>query len=877
LSWISRWTRLLRPLLRGATVERELDEELRLHIELETEDLIRQGWSPGEARREAHRRFGGVERFKQQVREGRRTRPLEELWQDARLALRGLVRRPAFAATVLVTLSLGIGANTAVFTAVKAVFLESLPFPEAQRLFVLRERSSTGELEEVSALNLRDFRDGSTTPHRFAGWTTEIFNWTGAGEPEPLTVVRASVSLFDVLEVLPALGRPFLPEDAPATEGRVAVLSHGFWRSHLGADSAALGRSLTLDGEPYTIVGVMPPGFRFPDDPGVALWIPHYLRPYEARSRRVRNLEVLVRLAPGATHARASAEMQDVAQRLGAEHPASNGGWGAELMPAHEVLVRSSPVLLVLSGAVGFLLLIACVNVTNLLLTHFSERERELALRSALGAGIGRLARQFMAESLVFAALGGVGGAMLGALLLAVLRGLDPGYLPGWNPLQLDGMVLAFTALIAMVTAVLAGVLPGLHVVRARLRDGLATAFRGAIGAPRAQTVRNSLAVSEVALAVVLLSASGLLIESLRRVLAEDAGLAAESVVAGRLELPGRYAEATWAETFHLIQNEVSRIPGVVSTGLVTTLPLMPAGTDYDIDVFVAGTGASVAADPASADLRVATPGYFRTLGIPLQAGRPFDASDREDGEPVAIINGTFARRHFAGGDPLGQLVRLFARESTGYRIVGVVGDVRHRGLDHEPRPEIFVPYRQLAHDDMVLAVRTAGDPLRSIDAIKQAIYRIDADLPLSHVSTVSALISDSVADRRFQAVLLSILAGLGLLLAIVGIYGVVGHGVRARTREIGLRVAVGATRVRVLAMILERGLRLAVAGLALGLAGALALTRLLAGLLYGVTPTDPITLGIVAVSMVVMSVLASVVPAWRAARLDPMSALRID
>ncbi|HEX7049876.1 MAG TPA: ABC transporter permease [Longimicrobiales bacterium] len=811
---------------------------------------------------------------------------MDTILRDLRYAARQLLKRPGFTAIAVLALALGIGANTAVFSVVDAVLLEPLPFKEPERLMVLWEQETAvpdRPPEPTSAATFQDWRAQSRTFDELAAWVYSGFALTGAGEPEEIGTVRASANLFRLLGVEPALGRAFLPEEEQPGRHRIVILSHGLWQRRFGGDPGILGRSLTLDGEPYAVVGVMPAGFRFPDDDDVGMWVPLSYLPYELRSRGQRMFNVVGRLAADATLEQAQNEMSTIAGRLAVQYPEAHRGWDVLVQPAREVVIgETRPALLVLLGAVAFVLLIACANVASLLLARAADRQREIAVRSALGASRRRLVRALLVESGLVALLGGAAGLLLAVWGLDLILALAPEGLPRWNVIRIDGDVLAFTTFAAAATALLAGLAPALNASRAApasaLREGSDRTTEGAGG----RRLRHAMIVAEVALSIVLLVGAGLLIRSFHRLSNVDPGFDADHLLAAAIFLPdNRYPDdARQIHFFESLLERVRSLPGVTSVGAVTTLPMNPVGIDHDMPFRVPGTPEALADPLPQADFRIASEGYFRTMGIPLLRGRGFTARDRADAPCVIVVNETFVQRFLPpGSDPLRESVVIGDDPGDpACDIIGVVGNVRHRGLDAVPRPEFYVAFRQVySYGTLTLAVRTTRDPLALAQAVKEQVFALDPALPVAELATMDALVADSVADRRFHLSLLGAFAALAVILAASGIYGVISYTVAQRTREIGIRIALGARRGEVLRAVLGQGARLAALGAAFGLAGALLLTRSLAGMLYEVSPTDPLTFGGVAAVLAAIALLASWLPARRAARVDPMVALRSE
>jgi predicted permease len=872
----------------GAQVARDVDEELAFHLDMRTQELVGEGVPPDAARAQARREFGDVEYTRRYCRtldaaaerSTRRAERLDELAQDVRYALRQLRRSPGFALVAVLTLALGIGANTAIFSVVNGVLLRPLPFREPDRLvrvFSLDE----GKRAAVSPLDFADWRDQARSFEGLAAVNALTLNLTGGGEPERLEGASVSAALFSVLGVRPIAGRTFAPsEDAPGAP-RLVLLGEPLWRRRFGADPGLVGRTVLLDGEVYTVVGIVPAASAYPA--GAEVWTPLDLS-QEARSRGARYLRVIGRLAPGTAASAAGAEMAAIARRLEEQDPDHNTGFGAAVVPLHQQIVGEvrTP-LLVLLGAVGFVLLIACANVANLLLARAIGREGELAVRAALGAGRGRIVRQLLTESLLLALLGSAAGVALAAAAMRAFVAAVPDDLPRVAEVGIDGTVLLATAGAALATGLLFGLAPALQASTPILVGTLKQGGRGASGHAGRRRASDALVVAEVALAVVLLAGAGLLTRSFTRLLEVDPGFRPERVTTFTVTLPpAKYGKDAQLQAFAAaLVERLARLPGAQSAAVVSGLPLSDAG--FSLSFTVDGRPAPDPGAEPSAQVRVATPAYFATMGIPLVRGRAFTERDRDGSPQVVVINREAARRFFPGEDPLGRRVQLgWTRDSVrmGGEIVGVVGDVRQFGLDAAPVPEIYAPYDQFPLDELSAVVRSTADEQDQaavLAAVWGAVGELDRDLPVYALRTLEELVSESVARPRFYMLLLGAFAAVALLLSAVGIYGVMSYAVRQRTREIGIRVALGATGGRVLRMVLGQGLTLALAGAILGLLAALWVTRLMASLLYGVSPTDPPALAAGAVVLVAVAALACYLPARRAARADPLTAIRAD
>jgi len=801
-----------------------------------------------------------------------------EVIQDARGALRLLLRQPRFAVVVVLTLALGIGSTTAVFSVVNAVLLKPLPFAEPERLVMLWERQpSTGrERDQVAAANLFDWREQARSFTAIASHVYWGLAYTGGEEPVELQTGRVSPNLFSVLGVSPMIGRVFSSEEETAGRDRVVLLSYALWQQRFGSNPSIVGGSISLDQEPYQVIGVMPASFEFPDK-DTQLWVPLAYFPYEKTRRSQRMFYAVARLAPGVTLEAAQAEMSTIAGRLGQLHPRTNGGWDVLVEPVREAVVGSTRrPLLILLGAVLLVLLIACANVSSLLLARGAERQQELAIRGALGASRARLVRYLLTDTLVMSLAGGFGGLLVAYWGIQSIMSLDPGNLPHWNAIVIDGRVLAFTLLVAITASVLSGLMPALSVARGQPGDTL-KGVRGGTRSSAASRLSHSVVVAEVALSIVLLIGAGLLIRSFVRVLDQDPGFRPKGLLAVSIFLPEkRYpSDEQQIRFFENLLERLRQLPGVTSTGASTTLPMSPIGIDHDMPFAVVGAP-SEAADPRpEADFRIATDDYFRTLGITLLGGRTFTPQDHATGKPTVIINKTMAERFFQGQNPVGRRMYWGGGRDHPAEVVGVVGEVRHRGLDTAPRPEFYIPFRQFSYGALEVVVRTAGDPGGIAEAVKSAVFAQDAALPVAQIETMDDLLDTSLATRRFHLVLLGSFASLALLLATIGIYGVASFTSAQRTQEFGVRLALGARPRDVHLMVVRDTMSRAAVGVILGTAAALGVTRLLEALLFEVRANDPITIVLVGAGLGLVALACSLGPARRATQVDPLVALR--
>jgi putative ABC transport system permease protein len=793
---------------------------------------------------------------------------MDTLLQDLRFGLRLLLRQPAFTLLVVLTLALGIGANTAIFSVVNGVLLRPLPFPWPERLVMVWGYHPNIGKETASLPDYLDWREGAPAFEHLEAYTSAFFNLTGQGEPERITGARTTAGFFQALRVPAALGRTFETGEDRQGNNHVVVLSHGFWKRRLGANPEVLGRTLTLDGLPHTIIGVAPEHLRLLWN--AELWAP--LATDAQMGRRSDFLAVIGRLAPGATVERAQAELTAVASRLEQQYPDTNARWTARLVPLHEELVgEARPALLIFMGAVGLVLLIACANVANLMLARSSMRQRELAVRAALGASRGRLIQQMLTESVLMALLGGALGLLLAVWGVDGLRMAQLSLLPDHSEIGIDGWVLGFTLGLSLVTGVLFGLAPALNLPGRDLDGTLRAGARGLTGGMGLRHLRGWLVLGEVALALVLLVGAALLLRSFDRLQRVDTGFNPEGVLTLRVKLPQtKYPEDPQVAAFYQrLTERVAALPGVESSGITNAVPLGGAPAwSFSIEGETPATNAV-----QDAEAFAVSPGYFRTLAIPLRSGRLFEPQDGPTAQRVALISQTLASRYWPGRDPLG--ARVSVDGTTWATVVGVVGDVRADAIEKEPYPQLYFPFTQVSLRTMFLTVRTEGEPMSLVGALRREVSGLDSDLPLSDVLTMEQRLGHAVAKPRVNVLLLGGFAVVALLLAGMGIYGVISQMVAQRTREIGIRMALGAKPGDVLRLMIQQGLTPALVGIALGLVAAWVGSSLLASLLYGVSAKDPLSFLLVPVFLISVSLFAAWLPARRATRVDPTEALR--
>ena len=882
---MASWRRAFRLHLRGGTVEQDVEDEIAFHLEMRVQELIEEGMEPRAAREEALRCFGDVDGVRRRCREigrqtarGRRwTERLAELRQDAVFALRQLRKAPGFTLIAVLTLALGIGATAAIFSGLYGVVLRPLPFPHAERILFLWSLDH-GEPRSVSPGNFRELQRGLRSIGHLAALRGADFTLTRREGPERVDGVRATAEYFAALAAKPALGRVFAPgEDRPGRD-RVAVLSHRLWHGRFAADPSVLGKPILLNGLPCTVIGVMPADFDLRAD-GPEIWVPLALTAADDADFSHSYLRLVGRLRPGASLAQARAEADAAARRLAAAHPEDNRDRGLLLEGFLDGTVGGfRKRLVILQEAVLCVLLIACVNVANLLLARGAARSQEIAVRAALGAGRWRIVRQLLTESLVLGAAGVAAGLAFAWGVIRVLRNASPPGIPRLDQVRLDGPVLAFTLGLGLVATLLFGLVPALRLARPDLQAMLKEGGRSLGAGSPGDRVRTGLLVVEVALALVLLVGAGLLIRSAARMGEVELGFDPAPVLTARVAVPQaeELSLPRSCRAFERVIEEVRRLPGVEAAAVTTILPLSRSNASSTVNL--------EGPDPRPGEeiegnVRVVTPGYFRTLGIPLYAGRDLDGHDRAGSRKVVVVNRNLARRAWPGKNAVGQ--RLWYYDQTWLEVVGVVGDIRQGKLTDDVRPELYVPLEQAPAftwktDDvsMALAVRATGSPAALAAPLRRAVATADPTMPVYAVATLEQIRDDLFALARLNTLLLTALGAIGLLLAAVGIYGVIAWFVSQRTQEIGLRMALGATEGRVLALVAWQALRPVLLGLAVGLAGAAAATRAMAGLLFEVSATDPATFAGVVLVLAAAALLASWAPARRAARVEPTRAL---
>jgi putative ABC transport system permease protein len=801
---------------------------------------------------------------------------METLWQDVRFGARMLLRQPGFTVVAVLTLALGIGANTAIFSVIEAVLLHRLPFSESDRLAVVWENNFKRDRKTnvVGPANFMRWQEWNHSFERMAAFIEWPVNVTGAGEPERVPVGLVTSEFFTTLGVNAALGRAIQPDDGKPGAQRVLLLSDGYWKRKFGADPNVVGKTLAVNGEIQTIVGVMPADFR-----GlmvVDMWSPYVLTA-EQRNTGGRWMVVVARLKPGVSMATAQAEMNLIAERTRADLPKFDAGWGVTVVPLREQLTGDVKLaLLVLLGAVGLVLLIACANVANLLLARAATRAKELAIRAALGAGCTRLVRQLLTESVLLSLLGGGAGLLLASWGIDGLQTILPADLGRFTAIELNQAVLGFTVLLSMFTGLFFGAAPALAVVRPALQESLKEGGRSSRSASARPWVRNALVISEVALSLVLLTCAGLLLKSFTCLQSVRAGFNPKDVLSMQISLASsKYAQSSQQTQFYSEAVErMEQLPGVTSVGGISW-QLMGLGSATS---FRLGDRPSPpAGEEPTGEVRMVTSGWFRTMGVPLLRGRSFTPRDSAKASQVVVINETAAREFWPAGEPLGKHVLMKWGRDLDAEIIGVVGDVRLTALKQPPRATLYWPVEQVPNEFMTFMIRSSGDPMQLAGAVRTAIASIDPDQPVAKMQTMEEVVSNSLNQPRFTALLLAIFSGVAVTLAVVGIYGVLFYTVSQRTHEIGIRMALGAQRSDVLRMVLSHGMALTLLGVGIGLALALAASRFLQKLLFEVQPTDPITYAGVAALLAAVALVACYIPARRATKVDPMVALRYE
>jgi putative ABC transport system permease protein len=885
------------------TREAAIVEELAQYLDDHCAELLAGGATEAEAYQRTLAELSGSELLARELRRverpgnpesivlgtGRRANMIADLWQDLRYGARRFARQPGFTLVAVLTLALGIGANTAIFSVVNAVLLQPLPFQEPERLARIWRASAEDERGACSYPDFVDLRARQTVFERMAAWRGGDYTLTGRGEPVTLRGVVAPADLFPLLGAAPQLGRNFTAAEDQAGN-HAAILSHSLWRQRFNADPNVLGQSISINSRSYVVVGVMPAGFAFPvQNAAVDLWLSLSTvavaeggAPLTVQ-RGSLAFSVIARLKPNVSPAQAEAGLRVIVDELAKQYPESKDFIRARVVPFHQEVTRDvRPGLLLLFGAVGCVLLIACANVATLQLARATTRHKEMAIRAALGAGRWRIVRQLLAESLLLALCGGAAGWLLARWGTAALLALKPGGLPRALAAGVDARALGFTVLAALATGVLFGLAPAWQSAKTDLNEALKDGSKGPGDGARRNRLRHALVVAEVALAFVLLVCSGLLLNSFLRLQRVNPGFDPHNVLTFRIALPAsRYAQLTQVAPFYQkLIAQLETLPGVKSVSAISHLPLSAnrGMTGFSIEGVATPPDDPV---PYPTDIRFVTPGYFQTMGMQLVKGRDFNARDELRATQVAIINETLARRYFPNQGPLGKRIRPgYGIDERGWlmrEIIGVVSDSKHVSLRETPPPTIYLPHSQIPRPAMTLVVRAANDPHGLIGAVQNEVHALDREAPVFNVKTLDEYMGAAVAEPKFDTLLLGVFAGLALLLTSVGLYGVMAYIGAQRTREFGIRMALGAQSRDVLRLVVKQGMGLALLGAAIGIAGAVALTRAMKSWLFGVSPTDPLTFAAVALLLVGVALLACYIPARRATKVDPLVALRHD
>jgi predicted permease len=878
----------LRSFLGKARVEHDLDRELSFHFHQQVDENLAKGMSPEEARFAAMRTLGGLAQIQEECRDMRQTNLLETIWSDLRYAARALGRTPGFTIVILLTLALSIGANSAIFSVIEGVLLRPLPYPRPDRIVRVHFSSDTYPKFPLNPFDFRDFRARNRTFSSIAAITRSDVQLSGVGEPVMLHAFRVTSGYFRVLGFLPSRGREFTFDEELPERGRLAILSDRLWRTRFASDRDMVGRTIILNAEPFTVVGVMPPVVQHPgndyhavtEGDTVDLWYPFTFQG-NPNNRGSHFMEVIGRLNPGISTEKANADLSAILSQLAGEHPGDKN-WRIFLVPLYREMVgRTQRMLLVLLAAVGLLLLIACVNAANLLLARSTARAREIAVRGALGAARGRIVRQLLTESLVIAIAGAALGTILAVAGVRMLVSRLPEGFPRVAEIRLDPLVFAFTLVVALMTGFLFGLVPALAASKTDLRQGLNEGGRKATGSARQLRLRNLLVVGETGLACMLLIAAGLMLHSFVELLQADPGFSPQQVLTASLSLPNEHYK-TVAQTTQFFEHLIAgleSLPGVQSAGVGTDLPW--TGYDENLGGFNVEGRSKDFSEKTTARYHVASINYFRAMGMPLLRGRFFTEHDDKDAPSVIIVNETMAKRYWPNEDALEKRIAFSEqpKDKDWIRIVGVVGDVKDQAYSSDAHPAFWWPLTQLPFNmrDMSVAIRAGSDPSPLTGQLRLAVHQLDPELAIADLRLLNDIADASVSGQRFVMLLVGLFAALALILATIGMYGVISYSVNQRMHEFGMRMALGARPWDLVRMIVRQGLRLSVMGAAIGLVCAAGLTRLLTSLLYGVSASDPITFAGVAVVALATTTLACYLPARRAATTDPMLSLRSE
>ncbi|MBO0725244.1 MAG: ABC transporter permease [Blastocatellia bacterium] len=865
-------------LFRRRKQEEELEKELRFHLDQHTADLIARGLDPEEARRRARLALGGPEQVKERCRDARGTRWLEDLAQDLRYGLRMLMKNPGFTLIAVITLAAGIAANTTIFSVADALVLRPFNFPNQERLVMVWERTPTDDHSWVIAGDFNDYRELNRSFEWLIAFDQRDFDMAGTSPLEQFGGYGVSAYFFDALGVKAALGRTFLPgEDEPGRD-QVVVLKHSLWERRFGADPNIVGRTLTFNGKPFTVIGVAPPDFNFPFNGG-EIWTPLAFDEKAKHERGHQDSQVFGLLKPGVSVAQANADLYAISLRAQRLFPETNAGRSVNVIGMNEYYARDAkPYVTPLAGAVALVLLIACANVANMLSSRAFGRQKEIAVRLALGASRWRLIRQLLTESLILALAGGVIGLLSSVWAVNLLRTAMPKdyeYLvPGLNHFGVNRNVLLFTLIISMLTGVVFGLMPALQTSKPNLNEFLKEGAKGASSSGSRQRLRGALVVAEVALSLVLLIGAGLMIRSFVAMMRDDMGFNPRNALSFRLFPPKeRYSEARRRDFYDQLIKRLESMPGVVAAGGVNVLPM--SNNYIDTPFEIVGRPPSEKGKEPFAAIRIVTPGYFSAIGIPLRRGRGFTDKDNELAQRVVIVNEALARRYFPNQEVIGQRIMRHGFEDKPMEIVGVVGDAKDTDLDRVPMPGFYFPYAQDPLPGIGVVLRAEGEPTALSSAARAEVAKLDPAMPVYIIKTVEQMIHETSSPKRNVTALMGVFAGIALLLTAVGLYAVIAYAVSQRIHEIGVRLALGARSHDIIRLVIWQGLKLTLVGLALGMAGAFVLTRVMAPLLYGVTATDPLTFILISLALAGVALAACWIPARQATKVDPMIALR--
>ena len=882
----------LRALFRRDAMEAEMDEELRSHFENQVEKLVASGLPREEATRRARLGFGGYEQLKEECRDARGVSFVETLIQDLRYALRMLRNSPGFTAVAILTLALGVGANTAIFSVIDSVLLRPLPYQDPDGIVMVWENDSQhpNPHNTVSPPDFLDWQSRNSVFAEMSALFDQRVILTGNGVPQEVVVQDVSANFFSVLGVHPILGPGFTAENGKPGHDDVIVLSYGFWKERFASDPGIIGKPVVLNGHPQIVVGVAPQNFTWFIKDGSftgakpQMWTP-FIFPASFSDRKGvgRFLTVVARLKPGATVPQAQSQMNTIAARIAEEYPDFNGYWEANVVSVRDQISGDlRPALLILFGAVGFVLLIACANVSSLLLARAATREREIAVRTAIGASRWRIARQLLTESVLLALIGGVIGMALAIWGTNLLLAASPENLLDLHSIPIDWRVLAFAGGSTLLAGLLFGMLPSYISAHSGISETLKEGGRGSSAGRQLSLARGAFVVAQISLALVLLAGSGLLIRSFVRLVGVDPGFDASHLLTFKVSLPSsKYkTDAALLTFFRQLVTRVSHLPGVRSASMNSFPPFSGLGSATGVHVLSQPERSLM--DLPVAAVRIIGADYFSTMQIPLRAGRTFNEQELTEERHVVIINQAFADQYLKGVNPLGQKAVIYMKsleesKNTASEIIGVVGDVRQMGLDTPAEPTVYWPHPELVMSEMTVVVRTENDPLTLVSAVRNELQQMDPEQPMAAIATMDQLLSGSLSRSRFTMLVLGVFAALALVLACVGIYGVIAYSVTQRIQEFGIRMALGANRHDVFRLVLGQGTRLTLLGIGLGIVAALIVTRLMATLLYGISATDPLTFAAVALLLALVALAACYIPARRATRVDPIVALRYE